>query len=88
YSAPAPCRSGSKGEAPWSLQKERNPHSGNLHTACIAKYKIQTGKSPLAGEQPVSAERSKQSRNKTGSGYCRIPEAVLFYKIVHQGKIK
>ena len=33
YSAPAPCRSGSKGEAPWSLRKERNPHSGNLHTA-------------------------------------------------------
>ena len=25
YSAPAPCRSGSKGEAPWSLRKERNP---------------------------------------------------------------
>ena len=25
YSAPAPCRSGSKGEAPWSLREERNP---------------------------------------------------------------
>ena len=25
YPAPAPCRSGSKGEAPWSLRKERNP---------------------------------------------------------------
>ena len=32
YPAPAPCRSGSKGEAPWSLRKERNPGSGNLHT--------------------------------------------------------
>ena len=38
YSAPAPCRSGSKGEAPWSLREERNPHSGNLYTACITQY--------------------------------------------------
>ena len=41
YSAPAPCRSGSKGEAPWSLQKERNPGSGNLYTAFLCK--IHTG---------------------------------------------
>ncbi|WP_303056479.1 hypothetical protein, partial [Victivallis vadensis] len=33
YPAPAPCRSGSKGEAPWSLREERNPGSRNLYMA-------------------------------------------------------
>ena len=38
YPAPAPCRSGSKGEAPWSLQKERNPGARNLQTASILYF--------------------------------------------------
>ena len=38
YSAPAPCRSGSKGEAPWSLRKERNPGTSFLTIHACHKF--------------------------------------------------
>ncbi|WP_419645689.1 hypothetical protein, partial [Victivallis vadensis] len=37
YPAPAPCRSGSKGEAPWSLPKERNPRCYCLTLTPLAR---------------------------------------------------
>ena len=61
YSAPAPCRSGCRGEAPCSLRKERNPGSRNLYTAFITiesagstcPYHFPSSSPPLPGIKSV-----------------------------------
>ena len=61
YPAPAPCRSGCRGEAPCSLRKERNPGSRNLYTAFITiesagstcPYHFPSSSPPLPGIKSV-----------------------------------
>ena len=69
YSAPAPCRSGSKGEAPWS-PKAKSPF-GNLHMALLNNPILQVFSITQPGPFPIGREAEASCRPPSSGRFRR-----------------